>query len=181
MGRLFRAALPGLFVALALALGPASRAEAQYRSYTFGFEAGYQALTTGIELKQNNLSFGLHGGYKLADNWWFSGRAQLSFPGELRASASNTVVLLHLVPISVQYYFLTDSFRPYVSLTNAFEILINANTSQAFFWGPGAGAGVEFKLARDIFLGVKVDGFMMLRFDLPAAVVMANAQLIFFL
>lgn len=180
MGRL----VSGLLFALALAALPATRAEAQYRSYTFGFEGGYQALTTGLELKQNNVSFGLFGGYKLADHWWFSGRAQLSFPGELRTSATtspNTVVLFHLVPISVQYYFLTDAFRPYVSLTNAFEFLINSNTSQSVYWGPGAGAGLEIKVARDIFLGIKVDGFMMLRFDLPAAVVMASGQLVFFL
>ncbi len=179
-----RASLPGLVLAAAFALlpalVPAQAAEAQYRSYTFGFETGYVGLGEGTELKTHNFAFGLFGGYKLTDQWWFSGRAMLSFPGQLDG-APNTVVLIHAVPISVQYYFLTDSFRPYVGLTNSFQILANANTSSSVFWGPGAQAGLEFKLARDIFLGFKADAFMMITFDQPTPIVTASSQLIFFL
>ena len=163
------------------ALAPAREAQAQYRSYTFGFEAGYMLLTAGTELRPHNVGFGLFGGYKLSDNWWSSGRALLYFPGQLDR-APNTVVVLHLVPISVQYYFATDALRPFVGLTNSLQILINANTSSSAFWGPGLNAGVEFKLRRDLFLSIKSDGFMMLVFSgPPAAVISVTTQLVFFL
>jgi hypothetical protein len=179
--RVVCASVPGLMLAAALALLPAERAEAQYRSYTFGFETGYMALTEGTELRPHNFAVGLFGGYKLSDNWWFSGRALVSFPGQLDL-APNTVVLLHLVPVSVQYYFLTDAFRPYVGLSNSFQFLVNNNTSTSVFWGPGVQAGMEFKLRRDLFLGLKADGYMMLVFEgPPAAVITTTAQLIFFL
>lgn len=176
-----RSLLAPILLAGFAALAPARDAEAQYRSYTFGFEAGYMLLTEGTELMPHNLGFGLFGGYKLTDNWWFSGRALLSFPGQLDR-APNTVVMLHVVPISVQYYFATDAIRPYVGLTNSFQVLFNANTSASAFWGPGVGAGLEIKLRRDLFLALKSDGFMMLVFEgPPAAVVSVTSQLVFFL
>lgn len=174
------ASLPALALAAAFALIPAEDAEAQYRSYTFGFETGYLALGEGTELKTHNFALGLFGGYKLTDHWWFSGRALLSFPGQLDNSP-NTVVLIHAVPISVQYYFLTDAFRPYVGLTNSFQILANADTDSSVFWGPGATAGLEFKLMRDVFLGFKTDAFLMINFTQLTPVVTATAQAIFFL
>jgi len=175
----------GFAAALALVtictVAPAKEAQAQYRSYTFGFETGYMLLTEGTELRPHNLAFGLFGGYKLTDNWWFSGRALLSFPGQLDR-APNTVVMLHIVPISVQYYFATDALRPYVGLTNSFQLLFNANTSQSAYWGPGVEAGLEIKLRRDLFLGIKADSFIMLVFEGPAAaIVSVTTQLIFFL
>lgn len=184
-GSTVRAPISGLVLATAVAvlpaLVPAGRAEAQYRSYTFGIEAGYVALTAGTRVLPHNFGIGMFGGYKLTDNWWFSGRAMVSFPGE--PTSPNTVVLLHLVPISVQYYFLTDAFRPYVGLTNSFQVLVNTVSDRPLMWGPGVTAGFEYKLRRDLFLGIKADSFMMLVFDEPdpAAVITATAQIVFFL
>lgn len=163
-------------------LGWGRDAAAQYRNYTFGFEGGYALLTEGTALKLNNFALGLFGGWKSSDHWWFSGRAMLSFPGQLD-NAPNTVVLLHIVPISVQYYFKTDDLRPYVGLTNSFQITFNSTDSvPAAMWGPGVTAGTEIKLRRDLFLGLKADGFWMLRFGHgPPFLVTATAQLIFFL
>jgi hypothetical protein len=178
-----RRSLPLLALVAALgvfALAP-TRAEAQYRSYTFGFEAGYMGLTTGTEMKAHNIGLGLMGSYKLSDHWWFAGKALVSFPGEL-SNSPNTVVMLHLVPASVSYYFLTDEFRPHVGLTNSFQIFINNSSDQTILWGPGVNAGFEVRLKRDLFLGVRSDAYMMLKFSgPPAAVISVTSQLIFFL
>ncbi len=175
-----RALLPATLLAAGLLAFPEA-AQAQYRNFTFGFEGGYMALTAGTELRPHNFGIGLFGGYKLSDHWWLSGRALLSFPGQLDRQP-NTVVLLHVVPLSVQYYFATDAVRPFVGLTNSFQFLFNNDTSKSAFWGPGVEAGIEFKLRRDLYLGVKSDGFMMLVFEgPPAAVISVTTQLIFFL
>jgi hypothetical protein len=175
-----RSLLPYLVLAGACAL-PAT-AQAQYRNYTFGFEGGYSLLTAGTELKPHNFALGIFGGWKSSDHWWFSGRALISFPGQLD-NAPNTVIHLHFVPISVQYYFSTDTVRPYLGLTNSFQIFFNGteNIPDAL-WGPGLDGGLEFKLRRDLFLGFKTDLFWMLRFEGSSAFVFtATSQIIFFL
>ncbi len=177
--------MPHLIAAgtIAGALAISGDAEAQYRNYTFGFEGGYALFTEGTGLKPNNFALGMFGGYKSSDHWWFSGRALISFPGQ-RDNSPNTVIHLHFTPISVQYYFLTDNFRPYVSLTNAFQFSANTsgNTVPGVLWGPGVEAGMDFKLRRDLFLGFKATGLYMLKFDGPSAqVVTVTSQLIFFL
>lgn len=165
---------------LAALLAP-REASAQYKNFTFGFEGGYFLLTKGSELKPHNFGLGLFGGYKLSDQWWLTGRAMVSFPGQLD-NAPNTVVLLHLTPVAARYYFLTDSFRPFVGITNAFHILINNTTAHDVFWGPGVTAGMEFKLKRDLYLGVEADAYWMFVFEGDdAQIVTATAQLIFFL
>jgi hypothetical protein len=164
-----------------LALAAGSRAEAQYKSGQFGFEGGYFFLGSRSLLNQHNFSFGLRGGYKASDHWWFMGRAQLSFPPE-QVPPNSTVVLLHLVPIEARYYFQTDAWRPFVGITNSFQLLFNQDINHTAVWGPGGTAGMEFRLRRDLYLGFELDAFWMLVFegdDFP--LVTATTQLIFFL
>ena len=170
----------GVLAAAAVLMTPEDAA-AQYRSYTFGFEAGYLHLTEDMKLKPHNVMVGMFGGYKGSDQWWYYSRAAVSFPGELDGDP-HTVVLLHAVPISARYYFQTDAFRPYVGVTNSFQYLFNTNEEAAAFWGPGVVAGVEVKLRRDMFLGIELDAFYMFNFSGPdAQVLSASGQLIFFL
>jgi hypothetical protein len=165
-----------------LILAQANRAEAQYKSYTFGFEGGYLAMTDGIGLKAHNFDLGIFGGWKASDRWWFAAKADLSFPGQLN-NAPNTVIVLQLAPIMVKQYFLTDAFRPSVGLTNAFFFTINGDASvPTAVWGPGVNAGMEFKLARDLFLGFEGTAYYTFNFDGgDAAVFTVNTQIIFFL
>ena len=167
-------------LALAALLAP-GEASAQYKNFTFGFEGGYFLLTKGTELKPHNFGLGIFGGYKLSDNWWLGGRALVTFPGQLD-NAPNTVVLLHVTPVAARYYFKTDAFRPFLGVTNAFHFLINNSTSHSVFWGPGVTAGMEFKLKRDLYMGVQSDAYWMFVFEGDdAQIVTATAQLIFFL
>ncbi|MCK6550871.1 outer membrane beta-barrel protein [Myxococcota bacterium] len=160
----------------------APAAEAQYKNTQFGFEAGWFFVGKDSGLAPaNNLSFGLRGGYKSADRWWFTARAHLAFTGDV-SPRDNSVVLMHLVPVDVRYYFQTDAFRPFVGLTNSFQILFNQDIESDAFWGPGVTAGMELKLQRDIYLGFQVDAYWMFVFqgaDAPLAT--ATTQLIFFL
>lgn len=182
-----RASRPAIraFVALALllcgVLAIDGRAEAQYKNAQFGFEGGYFFVGEKSMLTPHNFSIGLRGGYKSSDHWWFTARAHLSFPGD-DAPAANTVVLLHLVPVDVRYYFLTDSFRPFVGVTNSFQLLFNQQIESSAFWGPGVTAGMEFRLRRDLYLGFQLDAYWMLVFegdDAPLATM--TTQLLFFL
>lgn len=163
-------------------LGFSAPAEAQYKSYNFGFEGGYLAMTEGIGLKPHNFDLGIFGGWKASDRWWFNAKAALSFPGQLN-NAPHTVIVLQLAPIMVKHYFMTDAFRPFVGLTNAFFFTINGDASvPTAVWGPGANAGMEFKLARDLFLGFEGTAYYTFNFDGDdAAVFTVNTQLIFFL
>lgn len=172
--------LAGVIVSGAL-LVP-DEAEAQYRNYTFGFEGGYSLLTEGTGLKPHNFAVGMFGGWKSSDRWWFSGRALMSFPGQLD-NAPNTVIHVHFVPISVQYYFATDNVRPYLGLTNSFQFFANGGDGvPGALWGPGVTAGLEIKLRRDLFLGFKSDAFWMFIFEgNDAQVVTVTSQIIFFL
>ncbi len=165
-----------------LALADADRAEAQYKSYNFGFEGGYLAMTDGIGLKAHNFDLGIFGGWKASDRWWFSAKANLSFPGQLN-NAPNTVIVLQISPVMVKHYFLTDAFRPSVGLTNAFFFTVNGDASvPTAVWGPGATAGMEFKLSRDLFLGFEGTAYYTFNFDGgDAAIFTVNTQLIFFL
>jgi hypothetical protein len=171
-----------LAVAMAVAgVCVSGRAEAQYKSMQFGFEAGYMFIGKASLLNQNNLSFGLRGGYKVSDHWWLTAGAQMAFTGD-QGGRDNTVILLHLVPVDARYYFETDAFRPFVGLTNSFQLLFNQEIESTAFWGPGVTAGVELKLKRDMYLGFQGDAYWMLVFegdDAPLATL--TAQLIFFL
>ena len=173
-----------LLIALVAAGGllAADEAEAQYRNYTFGFEGGYMFLGENTELDAHNISLGMFGGYKASDHWWFYSKASLSFPGQ-QNNLPNTVILLHIVPISVRYYFYTDAFRPWVGLTNAFQQYFNTNAiSQTTWWGPGVHAGVDFKLQRDLFLGFEGDAHYLINFEGPNTPVFSGfANLTFFL
>lgn len=156
-------------------------AHAQYKNGQFGFEGGYSFLGENAELDPHSFLVGMRGAYKASDHWWFSARAALSFRGEQNRS-QKTVVLFHVVPVDVRYYFLTDSFRPFAGITNSFQFLFNKTVEQTVLWGPGVTAGMEIKLKRDLFLGFQVDGFWMFVFEGPdAPKVTATTQLIFFL
>ncbi|MBI4821951.1 MAG: outer membrane beta-barrel protein [Deltaproteobacteria bacterium] len=169
------------FVVGLITTGITAPAYAQYRSFTFGAEVGYIGMTSGTELKPHNFAFGMLGGYKSSDHWWFTARAMASFPGQLD-NAPNTVVVLQIEPISVRYYFETDSLRPWFGLSNAFQLLFNHTTHNDAMWGPGVAGGLEIKLKRDLFLGFEADFYHLLIFEGPdAQLVQANAQLIFFL
>ncbi len=106
----------------------------------------------------------------------------MSFPGQLN-NAPNTVIVLQLTPVMVKHYFKTDAFRPFVGVTNAFFFTINGDASvPTAVWGPGVNAGMEFKLARDLFLGFEGTAYYTFNFDgSDAAVFTVNTQLIFFL
>lgn len=156
-------------------------ADAQYKNQQFGFEGGYYFIGDDSGLTSNNFAIGLRGAYKSADHWWFSARAMVSFPGE-PGGRDNTVVLFHLVPVDVRYYFQTDSFRPFVGLTNSFQFLFNQEQESDVFWGPGGVAGMELRLRRDLFLGFQIDASWMFVFEGPdAPLVTATTQLLFFL
>jgi outer membrane protein W len=158
-----------------------ARAEAQYKNGQFGFEAGYFFIGKDSQLTTHNFSVGMRGGFKLTDNVWFTGRAALSFPGDAGA-AKNTVVLLHLVPVDVRYYFKTDSFRPFLGVTNSFQILANQEIESSAFWGPGVTGGMELRLRRDLFLGFQADAYWMFVFEgEDAPLVTVTTQLLFFL
>lgn len=178
--------LRNLILAFALFLGAAalapSDAQAQYRNFTFGFEAGYMGMTDGTRQKPHTIGFGLFGGWKTSDHWWFTHKALLGFSGQLD-NAPNTIVNLHVVPIMARYYIKTDSVRPFVGVSNAFQFTFNGTSSlPGAMWGPGGAAGIEFKLRRDLFLGFEGNAFYMIVFDGEnAGVFTANAQLIFFL
>lgn len=156
-------------------------AEAQYKNGQFGFEGGYFFIGEDSGLTSHNFAIGLRGAYKNTDQWWFSARAMVSFPGDI-GGQDNTVVLLHLVPVDVRYYFQTDSFRPFVGVTNSFQFLFNQEIESDVFWGPGVTAGFELRLRRDIFLGLQLDAYWMFVFQGPdAPLISVTPQLIFFL
>jgi hypothetical protein len=163
-------------------LGPAEgQALAQYKSGQIGFEGGYMFIGRDAGLDSHGVLAALRGGYKASDRWWFSARAGVSFRGE-QATSNRTVVLFHLVPVDARYYLATDAVRPFVGVTNSFQILANQSIPSSVFWGPGAVAGVETRLARDLFLGFQVDASWMFVFEGPdAPLVTATSQLIFFL
>ena len=172
-----------LFLLATLFLCLAPRASlAQYKNGQFGFEGGYFFLGENTGLTSHNFALGLRGAYKNTDHWWFTARAMVSFPGEPVSPRDNTVVLFHLVPVEVRYYFQTDSFRPFVGVTNSFQFLFNQDQQSDVYWGPGVDAGMEFRLRRDLFLGFQIDAYWMFVFEGPdAPILTASTQLIFFL
>lgn len=165
-------------------LSPAP-AQAQYKNSQFGFEVGYLYVGERTGLDPHGLSGGLRAAYKISDHWWFAARAGLSVRGdevEGQVPESNTAVMLSVIPIEARYYFLTDFYRPYVGITNAFQFLFNTEINATVFWGPGVTAGIEIRLRRDMFLGFQADGFYMITFGVPdAPLINISAQLNFFL
>jgi outer membrane protein W len=177
-----RARLLGLGAAL-VTLAASRDAQAQYKNYTFGFAGGYLGQSTETGLKGNNAAFGIFGGYKFSDHWWYEGGASLSFPGELD-NTPNTVIVLDIVPISVRYYYATDAIRPYSGITNMFQFMFNTSTNfqHSVFWGPGLTSGIDIKLKRDLYLGFEGDIFRMLVFEgSDAWIGTLSAKIIFFL
>ena len=172
-----------LTISLALLAAP-EVAEAQYKNGQFGFEGGYNFMQGDVGLDEHSFLVGMRGAYKSSDHWWFTARALLSFRGE-QSLSQKTAVLFHLVPVAARYYFLTDSFRPFVGISNSFQFLFNKTVDQTVLWGPGATVGAEFKLKRDLFLGVQADAYWMFVFEGPVApgvpFVSLTAQVIFFL
>jgi hypothetical protein len=165
-------------VVLAFALLSAPRALAQYKNGQFGFETGAY-VPTGNSLDPWAY-FGLRGGYKLSDHWWFMARAAVSFPRS-QLAPNPTVVALHVVPAEVRYYFATDSVRPFAGITNSFQFYFNTNTGSDAVWGPGVSLGVEFRVRRDVFIGIEGDAFTMFVFGgSPFIVSTGTAQLLFF-
>lgn len=169
--------VPLSFIFSALIASPAA---AQYRNAQFGFEGGYFFVGSASGLDSHNFSLGLRGGFKSSDHWWFTGRAHLGFAGEPVSDA--TVLILHVVPVEVRYYFETDAFRPFAGITNSFQFLFNQTIEANAFWGPGLAGGMEFKLRRDLFLGFQLDAYYMVVFDGDDAPLLTlTTQLIFFL
>lgn len=155
-------------------------ASAQYRNLQFGLEGGYQFIQRDLGLDVHGPLVGLRAGYKASDHWWFTARALLSFRGDV-APQDNLVVLFHLTPVDVRYYFETDNFRPFVGGATAFHFLTNANVPSTVQWGFGPVTGVEFKLRRDLFIGFQLDGLYFIAFNGPNVFsVNATTQLIFF-
>jgi len=156
-------------------------AEAQYKSGQLGFELGYGFYASDLLVDEHNFMVGLRGAFKAEDHWWFSAKGLLSFRGEQNIS-ERTVVILHLVPVAVRYYILTDSFRPFVGITNSFNFFFNSSRGTPVSWGPGGEVGVEIKLVRDIFLAFQADVFYLFVFEGPDdPMFTVTAQLNFFL
>lgn len=156
-------------------------AEAQYKNNQIGVETSYYYIAEDLGLKSNGVLVALRGAYKASDHWWFTARAGLSFRGEV-ANTDQTAVVLHIMPIDARYYIQTDRVRPFIGVSNAFTQIYNTNIDGTLGWGPGATAGVEIFLARDIFLGLQAEGFWMFIFegpDVPQA--LFSVQLNFFL
>ncbi len=176
-----RALLLPLALLAALVFCPRDAA-AQYKNGQIGFEGGYMFLGEDAGLDSHGFLVALRAAYKASDHWWFSARAGVSFRGEAATNSERTVVLFHLVPIDARYYFQTDAFRPFVGVTNSFQILANQTIASGVFWGPGATAGMEFRLRRDMFLGVQVDASWMFVFEgRDAPLITTTTQLLFFL
>jgi hypothetical protein len=175
--------LLGLGAAI-VTLATSHEAQAQYKNYTFGFSAGFLGQSSETGLKDTNASFGLFGGYKFSDHWWYEGGATMAFSGELAGTTNNTVIILDIVPISVRYYYATDAIRPYSGLTNLFQFMFNTSSSftHSVFWGPGVTSGIDIKLKRDLYLGFEGDIYRMLVFEgSDAWIGTLSAKIIFFL
>lgn len=159
----------------------AAPAEAQYTNQQFGLELGYQFIEDDSGLTQHAPTFGLRAGYKASDHWWFTSRAMLAFRDDV-LPADRTVVLFHLTPVDVRYYFLTDSFRPFLGGGTTFHFLANTELPSTVQWGVGPVGGLEFKLRRNLFLGIQADAMYFMAFDGENyEAVNATGQLIFFL
>jgi hypothetical protein len=163
-------------------LTSADEAQAQYKNQQFGFEGGYSFLGEDSGLKPHSFLLGMRGGYKGTDHWWFTSRAAVSFRGEQNPLSNRTVVVFNVMPVDARYYFLTDTFRPFVGAGSTFNLLFNQSIESTVFWGPQATVGAEIKLQRDIFLGFQADlgwAFVFQGADAPFATM--TTQLLFFL
>jgi hypothetical protein len=157
----------------------ADSARAQYKNMQFGFEAGILFYGDDARVPVEDLGplLGLRGAYKASDHWWFTSRAALSFR-EQTGFTDQTVFILHLVPVDVRYYFLTDRFRPFLGLTNHFQFFLNGNAGNVF-WGPGGTVGLEAKVRKDTFFGLQTDLVYTIG-DGEFPVISTTAQLNFF-
>lgn len=173
---------PTLLVSTVLLLSAfGTEANAQYKSAQLGFEGGYGFYGEDLLVDSHSFMVGLRGAFKATDHWWFSARGLLSFRGEQDIS-QRTVVLLNLTPVAARYYFFTDSFRPFLGITNAFQFFFNTADGTRIAWGVGAEGGLEFKIVRDVFIGLQADALYVFAFERPDdPVVTVTAQLNFFL
>ena len=151
---------------------------AQYKNNVFGIEAGHIYAQSDILKTPHAPVIAIRGGHKISDKFWITSRVGLA-PNQ-NAADNNTLVLIHLVPIEIRHYFKTDSFRPFVGLASVFNLTANKGISSVF-WGAGPSIGAEFKLKRDIFLGLQADGSWMFSESESSASVRSTLQLIFFL
>lgn len=154
-------------------------AQAQYKNYQFGFEGGvlYYGDDISVPVEDVGPLIAFRSAYKASDHWWFTSRAGLSFR-EQTFGTGETIFIFHLQPIDVRYYFLTDRFRPFLGLTNQFQFFLNGNAGTVF-WGPGATAGFEAKIRRDVFFGLQGDVVYAIG-DGEFPVIATTAQLNFF-
>lgn len=177
-----RTLLFALLMLSGTALWAPSIAQAQYTNQQFGIEAGYQFIEDDLGLNVHAPAFGLRAGYKADDHSWFTARTLLSFRDDV-LPRERTILVFNLTPLDYRYYFLTDSFRPFLGAQTAFQFIANAETGTSTVqWGFGPVGGVEFKLARKLFLGIQLDGLYMVAFGADSIeVFQANTQLLFFL
>lgn len=166
---------------LAAGVGP-EVAQAQYKNGQIGVDVGYFFMEADSGLDEHGFLVALRGAYKASDHWWFTARAGVSFRGEQSNLSNSTVVLFHLQPVDARYYFLTDRIRPFVGVTTAFTFLANQTLPWGVGWAPGANAGIEIRLQRDMYIGFEVDGYYNLIFEGDDHFALtASSQLIFFL
>ena len=168
---------------LAGLMSSANSAWAQYKSFTFGFDLGYINLDPETDVRDHNVAVGAFGGYKIEDNWWLYSRADISLSKHTNPSLNNTVVLLHIEPVSVRYYLFTDRYRPWIGLSSVFNHFANRTDGKLpTWWGPAISAGFDFKLSRDLFLGLEAQEYYLINFDGPDAFgFRGGVQLIFFM
>jgi len=178
---MWRHIFPALVFVVFFASAPS--ASAQYKSYTFGFDIGYLNVDANTGIRADNVAVGAFGGYKIEDNWWLYSRADVSLSKHINPSLINTVVILHVEPVAVRYYLFTDRYRPWISVSSVFNHFANRqDNGLPTWWGPAASAGFDFKLSRDLFLGIEAQQYYMINFDGPDAWgFRAGTQLIFFM
>lgn len=176
-----RAGIAGAAALAATMMAGLGEAEAQYTGEQLAFEVGYQFLEDDLGLRPHEPVFGVRVGVELTERIWYTTRALLSFRDDL-APRDRTVLLLHLTPLDLRYYFLTDRFRPFLGASTAVHILGNTPTRSVVQWGGGPVGGFELELRRNLYFGVQVDAAYLYGFgngDVESF--HANTQLIFFL
>ncbi len=158
-----------------------SQGYAQYQSQQFGIEAGYQFIEDDLGLISHGANFGARGGFKISDHWWLTARSLISFRGDVTPK-NRTNIVLHLTPIDARYYIWTDSLRPFLGVASCFHLVFNTSLSSVTQWGPGLLGGIEFKIRRDLFLGIQVDGNYLISFNgEDTEAFQTTTQLIFFM
>lgn len=162
----------------------APSAQAQYKHVPLGFSAGFQMTSNaggnvnapagtlanqGYGVGLSYLTIGGHGGWRFEDNMAVIGEAHVSFhqcavPGTVCKTGSTPIMLS--VYTDFRFYFLTDSFRPYINVGVAYWQSVAFVDTNLSSFGPTVALGFEWFIpeVEEIALGLQV------RYNLQLAV-----------